>query len=36
MKNWKKPTVKSLHMRDLTTYIKAAARSELCWSCHFR
>ena len=36
MKNWKKPTVKSLCAKDLTAYIKVAARTGICLSCDFR
>lgn len=36
MKNWKKPTVKSLLAKDLTTYIKVAARSYICLRGDFR
>ena len=36
MKTWKKPTVSSLRALELTAYIKAAARSDVCWKAHFR
>jgi len=36
MKSWKKPIVSSLRALELTTYIKVAARSDICWFAHFR
>lgn len=36
MKNWRKPAVVTLKAKELSAYIRAAARSGMCQSGNFR